>query len=250
MLDPALPSYSTGSTVVITAVPATGYNFGAWTGACAGQANPCTLTMSSSRTVSATFALSGSAAAGGSTVNPSISKGSTTDPSTIEGSPVNLPTIEGSTVNLPTIEGSTASLSTSSDGKSLNPSNTTLSDSTTQTNQNIQFGNILKHYGLDTDQNGRFDQLVIEVEVTSAVKGEYQLSGQLLAGEKTLRGQNIINLDIGKQTVTLAFDGLSIGNNQVKGPYEVQALWIAEKDQISRSILPARGNAGSPDLHI
>ena len=63
-----------------------------------------------------------------------------------------------------------------------------------QTNTDIQFGNILKDYGLDTDQDGRFDQLVIEVEVTSAVKGKYQLSGQLLAGEKPFRGQNSINL--------------------------------------------------------
>ena len=63
------------------------------------------------------------------------------------------------------------------------------------------------------------------------LKENYQLSGQLLAGEKTFRGGSIITLDIGKQTVTLAFDGLPIGNNQVKGPYEVQALWIAEKDQ-------------------
>ena len=48
-----------GTTVVITATPATGYNFGAWTGACSGQANPCTLTMNSSSKVSATFALAG-----------------------------------------------------------------------------------------------------------------------------------------------------------------------------------------------
>ena len=199
--SPALSSYQAGSPVVITAAPASGYTFGAWTGACAGQPNPCTLTMSTSRTVSATFTNNGGSSANNETLS--------------------LPAMDESTKNLPSSSGQQV----------VDSSQFILSGTDSQTNQAVQFGNILKDYGVDTDKNGKFDQLVIEVEVTSTLKGEYQLSGQLLAGEKTFRGGSIIKLDLGKQTVTLSFEGLPIGNNQAKGPYEVQALWIAEKDQ-------------------
>ena len=111
-------------------------------------------------------------------------------------------------------------------------SSTELPSFSLQTNGDIQFGNILKDYGLDTDQNGKFDQLAIDVEVISAVRGDYQLTGQLLAGEKTFRGGSTITLGLGKQVVTLTFNGLSVGNNQAKGPYELQALWIADKDAL------------------
>ena len=41
--------------VTLTAAPAAGYNFSAWTGDCAGQGNPCTLTMDADKSVSAIF---------------------------------------------------------------------------------------------------------------------------------------------------------------------------------------------------
>ena len=52
--DPAGPYYY-NDPVTITATAETGYSFDAWTGDCAGQGNPCTLTMDAAKSVSATF---------------------------------------------------------------------------------------------------------------------------------------------------------------------------------------------------
>jgi beta-glucosidase len=48
-------SFPAGTVVTLTATPSTGATFGGWGGACSGTATTCTLTMSSARTVTATF---------------------------------------------------------------------------------------------------------------------------------------------------------------------------------------------------
>jgi YD repeat-containing protein len=45
-----------GTPLQLSATPSPGWSFSSWGGACAGQANPCNLTVDSSKTVSATFA--------------------------------------------------------------------------------------------------------------------------------------------------------------------------------------------------
>lgn len=48
-------SFTTGSTVTLTASAGTGSNFTGWSGACSGSASTCTVTMSADRSVTATF---------------------------------------------------------------------------------------------------------------------------------------------------------------------------------------------------
>jgi uncharacterized repeat protein (TIGR02543 family) len=47
--------YYAGVVVSLTATPEAGYGFSAWGGDCAGQGNPCTLTMDGPKSVTATF---------------------------------------------------------------------------------------------------------------------------------------------------------------------------------------------------
>ncbi len=54
---PATPWYDHGSSVELTAVPATGYHFTGWSGALSGSANPATLVMDGDKAVTANFAL-------------------------------------------------------------------------------------------------------------------------------------------------------------------------------------------------
>ncbi len=57
-IDKTTAIYTYGDEVTLTATPATGFSFGEWTGDCAGQSNPCTLTVDGPKTVSASFTAS------------------------------------------------------------------------------------------------------------------------------------------------------------------------------------------------
>src|SRR5262249_62233365 len=50
-------AYALGTAVTLTAFPAAGGVFTGWSGACAGQGNPCQVTMTADQSVTASFAL-------------------------------------------------------------------------------------------------------------------------------------------------------------------------------------------------
>lgn len=52
-------AYASGASVTLTATPASGYTFTGWSGACAGAASICTVSMTAARSVNATFTASG-----------------------------------------------------------------------------------------------------------------------------------------------------------------------------------------------
>ena len=49
------PTYTSGSTVVLTATPATGYTFSSWSGDATGSVNPLTVTMNANKNITANF---------------------------------------------------------------------------------------------------------------------------------------------------------------------------------------------------
>ena len=53
--NPDSPRYNHGSTVVLTATPATGYVFSSWSGDATGSANPLTVTMNGNKNITANF---------------------------------------------------------------------------------------------------------------------------------------------------------------------------------------------------
>jgi hypothetical protein len=107
-------------------------------------------------------------------------------------------------------------------------------------NSTIQLMGIIGDAGLDQDGDGRFDKLVVELELDSTVIGEYQLGGWLKVGEETIRSDiSLATLNSGPQTVQVTFDGQLIGDSQVDGPYQVLAIWAAPAGQaISDLALP------------
>ncbi len=54
-LDPAGPTYNSGTEVTVTAEPATGYTFGVWGGDVSDNTNPATITMDADKSVTAYF---------------------------------------------------------------------------------------------------------------------------------------------------------------------------------------------------
>jgi len=73
---PNVASYASGTVVTLTAIPASGYTFAGWSGDLSGATNPTTITMSTNRSITATFTglpkytLTPSAGTGG-TITPS-----------------------------------------------------------------------------------------------------------------------------------------------------------------------------------
>lgn len=62
-------SYSVGSSVVLTAVPDTGYELASWSGGCTGTSTTCTVTLTQSSSTTATFRAAGSGSSGSSNQN-------------------------------------------------------------------------------------------------------------------------------------------------------------------------------------
>src|SRR5439155_338545 len=55
--SPDHASYDHGSSVELTATPAVGYHFVAWSGDASGSANPLSVTMDAAKSITATFAI-------------------------------------------------------------------------------------------------------------------------------------------------------------------------------------------------
>ncbi len=110
----------------------------------------------------------------------------------------------------------------------------------------IQIENIVDDYGLDTDGNGRFDKLIVEIEVTALQAGNYTFSGKLFVpSETTAYGDGVIYpntlstyLPAGTQTIQLSFEGLAIGNAGAAGPYTLTDLWVTNIEDFDSRLGP------------
>ncbi|MEM9387268.1 MAG: hypothetical protein AAGA68_19565 [Pseudomonadota bacterium] len=82
--------------------------------------------------------------------------------------------------------------------------------------------------GIDTDGDGLFDQLQVDVELELTQGGTYEWSARL----EDPNGTDITfdsrsgSLSAGVDTITFIFDGNAIGTNGVDGPFEVNGLLI------------------------
>lgn len=102
----------------------------------------------------------------------------------------------------------------------------------------VQLGNVVKEYTVDSNGNGQYDQLVLEVEVTAAQPGRYWLLSQLRATRSNptltaaggILSEALVNPELaaGKQIVPLVFSGKDIALNHTDGPYQLSGLWITD----------------------
>jgi hypothetical protein len=88
---------------------------------------------------------------------------------------------------------------------------------------------VTRDYGVDTNGNGKYDELVVEVEVYLEAGGAYSWSGRLVdgAGHELSTDGGELTLEAGLRTITFRFDGRDIGASQRHGPYHLVAfdLW-------------------------
>jgi PKD repeat protein len=92
----------------------------------------------------------------------------------------------------------------------------------------IQFGQLIDDYGVDMDGDGRFDELVLEVEVEARQAGDYWILGAL-AGEFAYAREDVY-LEQGANTVALRFDGDSMYMSKTDGPYVLVGLWATDAE--------------------
>ena len=93
-----------------------------------------------------------------------------------------------------------------------------------------RFTGAVSDAGLDTDDDGRFDQLVVDVGLEVDVAGAYALHAALTdAGGTAIEQVRVdVQLDPGPQSVPLAFAGDLVYANGSDGPYLVDDLLIAD----------------------
>ncbi len=97
-----------------------------------------------------------------------------------------------------------------------------------QINAAFQFNRVVADRGIDLDGDGRFDQLVFDIQVTVARAGSYWVRGRLADNEIEAIGH--LPLEPGRYTIELPFDGHDIYMNKVDGPYVLDALWVTDAE--------------------
>jgi PKD repeat protein len=92
--------------------------------------------------------------------------------------------------------------------------------------------------GADTDSDGLFNDLVVQVGMDVTTPRSYRMLGELADanGELIATATALADLDAGTGTVSLRFDGASIYKHGVDGPYLLRVVRVAEDD--GSAILP------------
>jgi len=92
------------------------------------------------------------------------------------------------------------------------------------------FTNNYADYGTDTDGDGLYNYLTIEVEVNITIAGNYSVDGYLYdtGGDEIAWAYNSTYLNISTQSVILNFDGISIYKHGVDGPYNLKNLSLCD----------------------
>ena len=87
-----------------------------------------------------------------------------------------------------------------------------------------------RDFGLDTDGDGLFNQLVIETGVNVTVAGNYRVLAVLTDSAGNTHNASVLtSLNAGQQTVALPFDGESIFSNRVDGPYQLSSVVLSRR---------------------
>ena len=86
----------------------------------------------------------------------------------------------------------------------------------------IRFAPPHADYGQDTDGDGKFNWLVLDVSVEVSDAASYAIWGQFYAAGGWMVASNGSYLDRGMHILRLEFDGLRIGLSRADGPYDVE----------------------------
>ena len=91
----------------------------------------------------------------------------------------------------------------------------------------VAFTGSFSDRGTDTDSDGKYDYLTIDIEVHVENEGEYNISGRLedVNGSEIVIATSTVNI-VDTQTIQLNFNGLIISGHRMNGPYKIKDLLI------------------------
>jgi hypothetical protein len=95
-----------------------------------------------------------------------------------------------------------------------------------------EFSDIYSDYGADTDGDGFYDYLIIDVGVDVMMAGKYRIEGSLYDEyEYSIEyDSSYTYLNTGNQTVTLAFSGTAIRQHDVDGHFHLKYLHLYDEN--------------------
>jgi len=98
--------------------------------------------------------------------------------------------------------------------------------------QQIWFTSNYSDYGTDTDGDGIYNYLTVEVETNTTIIGNYTIEGYLYGDDETaiVFASNSTYFGTGTQTVILNFDGLPIALSKMDGPYTLSHLTLYDEN--------------------
>jgi hypothetical protein len=100
--------------------------------------------------------------------------------------------------------------------------------------RDARFSGTYSDHGTDSDGDGQYNNLIIEVDINVKTPKDYLIEGALYDsnGKAIQMASTSSYLAIGKQTVALNFSGLAIYRNRVDGPFYLKYLSISGSPQI------------------
>ncbi|MEA3421897.1 MAG: hypothetical protein U9Q97_09520 [Acidobacteriota bacterium] len=90
-----------------------------------------------------------------------------------------------------------------------------------------EFNDVYVDYGEDTDGDGLYDYLVVDVGVNVREAGRYEVDGSLYENgtySSVDYASNTTDLNEGDQTIQLKFEGIKIRQNEYNGTYDLKYL--------------------------
>ncbi len=104
-----------------------------------------------------------------------------------------------------------------------------------------EFSNTFSDTGIEVNGDGQYEYLTINTEINVIATSDYAIEGWIYdtTGMEVGWTKVIQNLDIGKHTVALQFDGSQIRQHRLDGPYFLHSLTLLENDDMIDFILDA-----------
>jgi len=96
------------------------------------------------------------------------------------------------------------------------------------------FSGAFDDYGLDSDSDGYYDSLVIEVPVMVYNPGSFMIAADLTdsGGKLITQATEQLQLPAGSHTISMSFDGTAIATKQKNGPYVVAYMHLFNNSSI------------------